>query len=86
MRVAATLAAGGRLLDESENRWRVADPEGNEMAVNERCMSAGISIEPQGDRPAVQCWSGGFVHGEGVAVGSRKANIAGMTGQAGHAG
>ena len=32
-RLAATLAAGGRLLDESEGRWRVADPEGNEMVI-----------------------------------------------------
>ena len=27
------VAAGGRLLDESEDRWRVADPEGNEMVI-----------------------------------------------------
>jgi hypothetical protein len=32
-RLATTLAAGGRLLDESENRWRLADPEGNEMVI-----------------------------------------------------
>jgi hypothetical protein len=32
-RVATTIAAGGRLLDESEDRWRVADPEGNEMVI-----------------------------------------------------
>ena len=32
-RLAATVAAGGRLLDESEDRWRVADPEGNEMVI-----------------------------------------------------
>jgi hypothetical protein len=32
-RLATTLAAGGRLLDESENRWRVADPEGNELVI-----------------------------------------------------
>ena len=32
-RVATTVAAGGRLLDESEDRWRVADPEGNEVVV-----------------------------------------------------
>jgi Glyoxalase-like domain len=32
-RIAATVAAGGRLLDESEDRWRVADPEGNEMVI-----------------------------------------------------
>ncbi|WP_235523059.1 VOC family protein [Cellulomonas sp. Root485] len=31
--VATTLAAGGRLLDESEGRWRVADPEGNELVI-----------------------------------------------------
>ena len=33
-RLAATVAAGGRLLDESEDRWRVADPEGNEIVVS----------------------------------------------------
>ena len=33
MRLATTVAAGGQLLDESENRWRVADPEGNEMVI-----------------------------------------------------
>jgi hypothetical protein len=32
-RLAATLEAGGRLLDESEHRWRVADPEGNELVI-----------------------------------------------------
>ncbi|KQR17853.1 VOC family protein [Cellulomonas sp. Leaf334] len=32
-RLATTVAAGGRLLDESEGRWRVADPEGNELVV-----------------------------------------------------
>jgi hypothetical protein len=32
-RLATTVAAGGRLLDESEGRWRVADPEGNEMVI-----------------------------------------------------
>jgi hypothetical protein len=32
-RLAAAVAAGGRLLDESEDRWRVADPEGNEMVI-----------------------------------------------------
>jgi Glyoxalase-like domain len=32
-RLAMTVAAGGRLLDESEDRWRVADPEGNEMVI-----------------------------------------------------
>ncbi|MET0789531.1 MAG: VOC family protein [Cellulomonas sp.] len=31
--LATTLAAGGRLLDESEGRWRVADPEGNELVI-----------------------------------------------------
>ena len=31
--LATTVAAGGRLLDESEDRWRVADPEGNEMVI-----------------------------------------------------
>ncbi|MGZ5401149.1 MAG: VOC family protein, partial [Nocardioides sp.] len=32
-RLATTLAAGGRLLEESEDRWRLADPEGNELAI-----------------------------------------------------
>ena len=32
-RLAATVAAGGRLLDESDHRWRVADPEGNEIVI-----------------------------------------------------
>jgi hypothetical protein len=32
-RLATTVAAGGRLLDESEDRWRVTDPEGNEMLI-----------------------------------------------------
>jgi hypothetical protein len=32
-RLATTLAAGGRLLDESNDRWRVADPEGNEVVI-----------------------------------------------------
>lgn len=32
-RLAAIVAAGGRLLDESEDRWRVADPEGNELVI-----------------------------------------------------
>ncbi|HEV7710778.1 MAG TPA: VOC family protein, partial [Asanoa sp.] len=32
-RLATTVAAGGRLLDESRDRWRVADPEGNEMVI-----------------------------------------------------
>jgi hypothetical protein len=32
-RLATTIAAGGRLLDESEDRWRVADPEGNELVL-----------------------------------------------------
>ncbi|MER7459130.1 VOC family protein [Micromonospora sp. NPDC126480] len=32
-RLATIVAAGGRLLDESEGRWRVADPEGNEMVI-----------------------------------------------------
>lgn len=32
-RLATTLAAGGRLRDESDDRWRVADPEGNEVDV-----------------------------------------------------
>ncbi len=32
-RVSSTIAAGGQLLDESAGRWRVADPEGNEMVI-----------------------------------------------------
>ncbi len=32
-RLATALAAGGRLLDESGDRWRVADPEGNELVI-----------------------------------------------------
>ncbi|MFD6567693.1 VOC family protein [Micromonospora profundi] len=32
-RLAVAVAAGGRLLDESAGRWRVADPEGNEMVI-----------------------------------------------------
>ena len=32
-RLATTVAAGGRLFDESEDRWRVADPEGNELVI-----------------------------------------------------
>jgi hypothetical protein len=32
-RLATTVAAGGRLLDESNDRWRVADPEGNELVI-----------------------------------------------------
>ncbi|MET7880901.1 hypothetical protein [Micromonospora profundi] len=32
-RLAAVVAAGGRILDESAHRWRVADPEGNEMVI-----------------------------------------------------
>lgn len=32
-RLATAVAAGGRLLDESKDRWRVADPEGNEMVI-----------------------------------------------------
>ncbi len=32
-RLASAVAAGGRLLDESEDRWRVADPEGNELVI-----------------------------------------------------
>jgi hypothetical protein len=36
MRLATTVAAGGRLLDESGDRWRVADPEGNEMVIVSR--------------------------------------------------
>src|SRR3954447_14147475 len=32
-RLETTVAAGGRLLDESEDRWRLADPEGNEAVI-----------------------------------------------------
>ena len=32
-RVAAAVAAGGRLLDEAEDHWRVCDPEGNELVI-----------------------------------------------------
>ncbi|UZN03289.1 VOC family protein [Cellulomonas sp. S1-8] len=32
-RLDTALAAGGRLLDASEDRWRVADPEGNELVI-----------------------------------------------------
>ncbi len=32
-RLTTTIAAGGRLLDESEDRWRVADPEDNELVI-----------------------------------------------------
>ena len=32
-RLATILAAGGRLLDESAGRWRIADPEGNELVM-----------------------------------------------------
>ncbi|WP_421742652.1 VOC family protein [Cellulomonas sp.] len=32
-RLDTAVAAGGRLLDESEGRWRVADPEGNELVI-----------------------------------------------------
>lgn len=32
-RLATAVAAGGQLLAESENRWRVADPEGNELVI-----------------------------------------------------
>lgn len=32
-RLAAVIAAGGELLDESANRWRIADPEGNELVI-----------------------------------------------------
>jgi hypothetical protein len=32
-RLATAVAAGGRLLDESEGQWRVADPEGNELVI-----------------------------------------------------
>jgi glyoxalase superfamily protein len=32
-RLATAVAAGGRLVDESRGRWRVADPEGNELVI-----------------------------------------------------
>ncbi len=32
-RLATTVAAGGRLLDESQGRSRIADPEGNELVI-----------------------------------------------------
>jgi hypothetical protein len=32
-RLAQMVAAGGRVLDESEGRWNVADPEGNEILI-----------------------------------------------------
>lgn len=32
-RVATILAAGGRLLEESEGRWRTTDPEGNDLLL-----------------------------------------------------
>ncbi len=32
-RLATSLAAGGRLLDESGDRWHLADPEGNELVI-----------------------------------------------------
>ncbi|GAA1751371.1 VOC family protein [Luedemannella helvata] len=32
-RLATAVAAGGRLLDESADRWRIADPEGNEIVI-----------------------------------------------------
>jgi hypothetical protein len=32
-RLATTLATGGRLLEKLEDRWRVADPEGNELVI-----------------------------------------------------
>jgi len=32
-RIATTLAAGGRLIDQSEDRWRISDPEGNELVI-----------------------------------------------------
>lgn len=32
-RVATAVAAGGRLLDESTDHWRIADPEENEVVI-----------------------------------------------------
>lgn len=40
-RLATTLAAGGRIVGESENRWRVADPEGNEVVIISEPASLG---------------------------------------------
>ncbi len=31
--LATALAAGGRIPDSSEDRWRVADPEANELVI-----------------------------------------------------
>ena len=33
MRLADAVAAGGRLLEETENRWHLADPEGNDLVI-----------------------------------------------------
>ncbi len=32
-RLSAAVTAGGRLIDEAEDRWQVADPEGNELTI-----------------------------------------------------
>ncbi len=32
-RLAAAISAGGRLLDDEKGRWRVADPEGNDLVI-----------------------------------------------------
>ena len=51
-RLATTVAAGGRLLDESEDRWRVADPEGNELViVTGDEIAIGCSSTLEGRRP-----------------------------------
>jgi len=42
-RLATTVAAGGRIVDESEDRWRVADPEGNEVMI----VSGPVSTHPR---------------------------------------
>jgi hypothetical protein len=48
-RLATTLDAGGRLLDESAQRWRVADPEGNELVLvgEERPSSVEDRVSPR---------------------------------------
>lgn len=35
-RVATAVAAGGQLLDQSKDHWRIADPEGNELVIVSR--------------------------------------------------
>ena len=45
-RLATTLAAGGLLLEESEDRWRVADPEGNELVIVSGAQLAAPLLDP----------------------------------------